>query len=198
MSVRKPLYRVAAPAAFALLAVAGCEGRETEPMAVSPANATADHVSHARAKQTSNAEVARWLAGLRRATAPYHRIAVADDAGWNVPLTGCMELPGTGGMGYHFGNGGLIDAVPEEFAPELLVYEPKKNGELKLVAVEYIVPFDLWTNEEPPSLHGIEYHRNEAFGLWVLHAWVWKNNPAGMFEDWNPTVSCAFAAPVEG
>jgi hypothetical protein len=23
-----------------------------------------------------------------------------------------------------------------------------------------------------------------------LHAWIWQNNPAGMFEDWNPTVSC--------
>jgi len=25
---------------------------------------------------------------------------------------------------------------------------------------------------------------------YILHAWVWKNNPSGMFEDWNPAVSC--------
>ena len=27
-------------------------------------------------------------------------------------------------------------------------------------------------------------------GLYVLHAWIWQNNPTGMFMDWNPTVSC--------
>jgi hypothetical protein len=31
---------------------------------------------------------------------------------------------------------------------------------------------------------------NPALGWYILHAWVWKNNPAGMFEDWNPTVTC--------
>jgi hypothetical protein len=36
---------------------------------------------------------------------------------------------------------------------------------------------------------GIEFHSNGA-GLYVLHAWVWKNNPSGLFEDWNPAVTC--------
>ena len=27
--------------------------------------------------------------------------------------------------------------------------------------------------------------------FYELHAWIWKHNPSGMFEDWNPTVSCA-------
>jgi hypothetical protein len=27
-----------------------------------------------------------------------------------------------------------------------------------------------------------------------LHVWVWKHNPSGMFEDWNPTVNCDHAS----
>ena len=193
MSVHTRTYRFPAPALLVILGLAACDGREATPLATQ-VEAVSAHAAHGDV--VTSPEVRQWLAGLRQATAAYHRVAAADDAGLNLPLTGCMELPGTGGMGYHFGNGGLIDGVAEEFAPELLVYEPKKNGELRLVAVEYIVPFDLWTAEAPPSLHGIDFHRNEAFGLWVLHAWVWKNNPAGIFQDWNPTVNCDYA-PAE-
>jgi hypothetical protein len=30
-----------------------------------------------------------------------------------------------------------------------------------------------------------------AVGFYIKHAWVWMNNPAGMFADWNPEVSCS-------
>ena len=46
------------------------------------------------------------------------------------------------------------------------------------------------TNAEMPMLHGRHFHLNEKLGVLVLHAWIWKDNPSGMFEDWNPTVSC--------
>jgi len=23
-----------------------------------------------------------------------------------------------------------------------------------------------------------------------LHVWIWRENPSGMFADWNPTVHC--------
>ena len=26
--------------------------------------------------------------------------------------------------------------------------------------------------------------------FYLMHAWVWKDNPAGMFADWNPDVTC--------
>ncbi len=26
----------------------------------------------------------------------------------------------------------------------------------------------------------------------LMHAWVWKHNPSGMFADWNPNVSCSW------
>jgi hypothetical protein len=132
------------------------------------------------------------LAGLRKSTARFQRLEAAAGAGWGAQITNCMDLPGTGAMGFHYGNVGLIDGVPQEFAPELLVYEPQKNGRLRLVAVEFVVPFTAWTGDEPPALHGVAFHRNETFQLWVLHAWIWKNNPLGIFADWNPQASCEF------
>ncbi len=185
---RRPGRVILGLAPFAMAVLAGCDGRDVAPLEVDSAIAPAPQAVNV--SSAPGAEVSAWLAGLRGATAPYHRLEAAAAAGWDAQITGCMELPGTGGMGYHYGNVGLIDGVAEQFAPELLVYAPQKNGGLRLVAVEFIVPFDAWTSEEPPSLHGIDFHRNEAFGLWVLHAWIWRHNPAGILEDWNPTVSC--------
>lgn len=30
-----------------------------------------------------------------------------------------------------------------------------------------------------------------AVGFYLMHAWIWRPNPAGMFADWNPEVSCS-------
>jgi hypothetical protein len=105
-----------------------------------------------------------------------------------------MEQAGAGGMGFHYGDTNLIDSTVEEFAPELLLFEPQKNGKLRLVAVEYIVPFTAWTEPEPPTLHGLSFHANDTFQVWALHAWVEQNNPAGIFQDWNPRISCKHAS----
>jgi hypothetical protein len=73
---------------------------------------------------------------------------------------------------------------------------PQANGSLKLGAVEYIVPAEAWDNAgntEPPKVLDQTFHLNEALGVYVLHAWLWRSNPAGMFEDWNPKVTCTHA-----
>ncbi len=54
----------------------------------------------------------------------------------------------------------------------------------------HIVPFALWEGS-PPELFGQEFVANEADGVWQLHVWLFRNNPAGLFADWNPTVSCS-------
>jgi hypothetical protein len=154
-------------------------------------------VSHAAPHHSAivSAKVEREIASLRKVTAPFHRFETAADAGWGTQITGCFSDPVRGGMGYHYGNTALIDGTVEALKPELLLYEPTKNGKLRFVAVEYIVPFTAWTAAAPPQLYGQSFHRNEAFGLWVLHVWHFQHNPSGMFADWNPGVSCAFAAP---
>jgi hypothetical protein len=134
----------------------------------------------------------RDLAAVRRATARFHRTEVAQEAGYDLleGLDHCFDNPGTGAMGFHYIDAGLLDTTLVVTEPEAMVYAPGPNGQLQLAAVEYIVPADQWEEEDLPSLMGESFHLNEALGVYVLHAWVWKNNPSGMFEDWNPTVSC--------
>lgn len=102
---------------------------------------------------------------------------------------------GSGAMGYHYGNVALIDGSVSVTAPELLLYEPQKNGRLRLVAVEYIIPYAAHSRDAaPPELFGQKFQQNDEAQLWGLHAWVWKHNPAGMFAPWNPHVSCKYAS----
>jgi hypothetical protein len=139
-------------------------------------------------------EVNQQLAQLRRLIAPFHDLETAQEAGWNVRLTECLELPGVGGMGIHYANPAFIDAEAVLLEPELLVYEPMKNGKLRLVAVEFIIPFsEVPADADPPTLLGQEFHPVPDAGIWGLHMWVFRHNPSGMFADWNPKVSCEFA-----
>lgn len=139
-------------------------------------------------------EVERQVAGLRALTASFHQFDAAAAAGWSTKITECFANAELGGMGYHYGNTAYIDGAVDVLQPELLLYEPQKNGKLRLVAVEYIVPFGAWTAATPPQLYGVDFHRNEAFGIWALHVWHERHNPRGMFADWNPKVTCDNAA----
>ena len=107
-------------------------------------------------------------------------------------------------MGYHYASFGLIDDVVDPATPELLLYEPQRNGKLKLVGGEFMVHADAWDphNDGPPTLAGQAFddHRAEGdirhgipFPHYDLHVWVWQNNPSGMFAHFNPTVSCQYA-----
>jgi hypothetical protein len=86
-----------------------------------------------------------------------------------------------------------LDLKVDLLHPEAMVYSPGPNGKLELGAVEYIVPTEPWDaagNTHPPMLMGRHFHLNEKVCVYGLHAWIWKNNPSGIFEDWNPKVSC--------
>jgi len=144
------------------------------------------------------------LAMVRQVTAQFHRVDAATDAGYelgyvngagNRIITGCIAHPTAGVMGYHYFNKELIDdLVVDPLKPEGLVYTSGPNGQLKLVAVEYVVP-GLGSNppgvSEPPTVLGIEMHiLVPAVGFYIQHFWVWSHNPAGMFVDWNPELTC--------
>jgi hypothetical protein len=132
------------------------------------------------------------LAAVRALTAPYHEFAQAHEAGYTELLTPCLSSP-EGAMGFHYGKPEFLDGSVNAMEPEVLVYEPMKNGKLRLVAVEYIVPLPAWMESAPPTLFGQEFHRNEGAGIWALHVWLWKHNPSGLFANWNPTVTCEYA-----
>ena len=130
------------------------------------------------------------LGHLRGAVAQFHNIETARDAQYSQ-LTGCMEDPTLGGMGFHYAKADAFDGVIDPTAPKALLYEPDSNGHLQLVAVEFIVPYDIAPREGPaPRLFDQDYVHNDDFKIWMLHAWIFKNNPAGMFATWNPNVNC--------
>ncbi|MCI0579064.1 MAG: hypothetical protein L0331_23050 [Chloroflexi bacterium] len=144
---------------------------------------------------TVNAAGQAELAKVRKATARFHRIEAAQAAGYDLrpDLDHCFDNPGVGGMGYHYINTDILDLTLNALRPEAVVYTPGRNGQLRLGAVEYIVPAAEWDaagHTEPPAVLGHHLHLNEKLGVYVLHAWIWRHNPAGVFEDWNPNVSC--------
>jgi hypothetical protein len=140
----------------------------------------------------------RLLAPIRQATAHFHHVKTAQVVGYDQFL-GCVAEPGEGAMGIHFVHSELIsDTVLDPLLPEALMYEPQPNGQLRLVGVEYIVFQAAWDAEhaEPPVLLGQQLHlvaspnRYGVPAFYELHAWVWKHNPSGLFNDWNPRVRC--------
>jgi hypothetical protein len=174
--------------AAALAGLAACE-------APSATQAAVPHDAHAAATvaDAQLIHIEQILGILHRETVRFRNFDVAKNAGgYNTQLTGCMESA-EGGMGFHYGNLAYIDGQVDALRPEVLMFEPQKNGDMELVGVEYVVPFTLWTDPNPPQLGGVSFHRNEGFGLWVLHAWIWKQNPSGKLRDWNPRVSCRYA-----
>lgn len=145
---------------------------------------------------------------LRFATAPYFDIdeAVEDGYGELQDSEGiaCIDDP-EGGMGIHYVNGTLVgDSEVRLLKPEAVIYEPQSDGDMELVAVEYVVFRSAWREEHPtgrPRLMGQRFELVKAgnrYGIpafFELHVWAWRSNPNGMFEDWNPDVSCEFAEP---
>ncbi|WP_280770799.1 hypothetical protein [Salipaludibacillus daqingensis] len=124
-------------------------------------------------------DVSKQLADVRQATAKYHNIDVAFNDGY---VTDYHCVPN---MGIHLVNPDLLfNGFHDPLKPEVLVYEPKKNGGYKLVAAEYLAP-----GGERPTLFGQEFDDGPFPGSYALHAWVWEQNPNGMFSPYNPKVT---------
>ena len=152
---------------------------------------------------TAVACVSPDLREARTATRHFRDLRAAKAAGYG-PLVdakgiACIDMPGMGAMGIHYVNSMLVgDAEVNPTTPEALVYEPRRHGRLRLVALEYVVFQEAWdsAHDSPPELYGRTFELVEAgnrYGLdpfYELHAWVWKKNPRGMFDDWNPHVKC--------
>jgi hypothetical protein len=131
-----------------------------------------------------------------------------------------MGQPATiGAMGIHFfrpdllgitgppnpridGNGTHTDFL----TPSVLIYEPQKDGSLELVAVENLVFIKAWEaagNKKPPTFQGQAWDRmvddpatkaDEAHNFaphYDRHVWLYRENPRGMYAQFNPKVSCA-------
>ena len=95
--------------------------------------------------------------------------------------------------------------------PAILIYEPKSDGSLELVAVENLVFTKAWEaagHKSRPSFRGTPFnymaddpatkidegHMFEHH--YDLHVWLYRDNPAGVFSQFNPDVSCAAHKPA--
>lgn len=166
----------------------GCEGWATPVEANVP-----DQLMEAASGDLPVDAEQRDLATLRRAATSYHRFETASAAGWSAQITPCITTP-NGGMGYHYARRGFIDTSLRVDEPEVLLYEPEATGRMRLVGVEYMVPLTAWKSPEPPRLFGRDFAVNEELEVWALHVWAWETNPRGMYADWNPLVTCRYAA----
>lgn len=123
------------------------------------------------------------------ATAKFHSTVQASKAGYEIDSP-CVAHPTLGTMGFHWVNKSLVDPVFNPLQPETLVYVPDGNGNLKLVALEYVV---INVGQPAPTFAG---HPFDVGGVpipvahWSLHVWTHRTNPSGIFSPWNPAVTC--------
>jgi hypothetical protein len=173
-------------------------GMDMAGMDMSSAAAAAPKAELASVRHTNGVS----LAAVKRATRKFKHLSVAKHAGYarltDLQGISCIANPGVGAMGVHYVKGALVgDGKINARTPEALVYEPR-HGRLQLVAVEYVVFQADWdaSHTSPPNLFGHDFMLQTApnrFGLpafYMLHAWIYKHNPAGKFEPWNPRVHC--------
>ena len=133
------------------------------------------------------------VATLQRVTARYHRLSVATDDGF-VLLHPCESRGDEGPVGTVYVNiARLMDGKVDPNSPDALIYEPTSKGGLHLVGVEFAIPRPLWTGNEAPKFLGATFQEEDEFGVYALHAWVWRTNPNGLFAETNPRVTCGGA-----
>jgi hypothetical protein len=113
---------------------------------------------------------------------------------------GCVRYP-TGGMGIHFLNPQLIGPVPDPMRPTILLYEPV-GDKLRLVGAEWFIPLATGVKERPQlfgqpfdgPMEGHEPLMPATLRHYDLHVWLFKSNPAGLFNMVNPNVKCPTTA----
>ena len=129
-----------------------------------------------------------------------------------------------GGMGVHYFRPDLLgikgppnprvngSGTHTDFrTPSVLIYEPQADGSLQLVAVENLVFRWAWSeagNKAPPTYLGVPYDLmeddprtkvDEAHMFeprYDRHVWLFRDNPNGVFAQYNPKVSCAAHKPA--
>lgn len=155
------------------------------------------------------------IAAVRAALDKYKDPVAAVRDGYFSTL-GCIDFPGgttehgekgmtmnykPGAMGVHFLNASLVGPKLDSTKPQVLLYEPV-NGKLVLTGAEWFMPSQL--SKTPPTILGhqlmgpMEGHApimQPELHHWDLHVWLYKNNPAGMFEPTNAAVKCPKGDP---
>ena len=169
------------------------------------------------------------LEEVRKLTARFQDVKVALAEGYIAPpgdmceVASMMGYPAKlGGMGIHYFRPDLLgikgppnprvdgDGTHTDFRkPSILIYEPRADGSLELVAVENLVFKKAWHaagHKGRPTFHGVEYDYmfddpkteiDEAHMFephYDRHVWVHRKNSNGVFAQFNPSVTCKAAS----
>ena len=121
------------------------------------------------------------LQQARAATVKYQNIKHAIKDGY-ADINVDVEV-----MGHHFMKSSIVDGTFDIREPEILVYNRNTAGDMELVALEYAIPFAFG---KPNGFSGSAdvWDGSAGVPIWFLHAWVWRYNPAGVFNPTNPLV----------
>ncbi|MET9892577.1 hypothetical protein ABZZ47_20660 [Streptomyces sp. NPDC006465] len=120
-----------------------------------------------------------------------------------VPHQCSTDPAGHGSMGYHYFNESRYGSL-DPAKPAALLFEDGKNGRRRLAGVEWIVvdaDQNLKTKQRLSMFGGQKFdgpmpgHYPGMPIHYDLHVWLWKHNPSGLFNRWNPRVKCP-AAPT--
>jgi len=176
--------------ALLLILVTSCKKETAEQNSLSTTeNELATSANRSLAAIAAATPQTELLMSVHRANARFHSTTQAIKAGY-VPDDHCVSVPGLGGMGFHWVNQSLVDPVFDPLKPEAILYATGPGGNLRLIAVEYIVI----NIGQPPPMFG-----DQPFDVggtpipvphWSLHAWLYENNPSGIFAPFNPNISC--------
>jgi hypothetical protein len=169
-----------------LVGTAACDQSPAAPAEHDHLTAHAGVESHAGDPTRAHGDL---LKAVRQQTSRFNSTTQAARFGYAADEH-CVEVPGLGGMGYHYVNEELVDPVFDPMQPEVMLYAPGPGGNLRLVGVEYIV---IDVGQEHPMFGD---HPFDVGGTpipvphWSLHVWVHEDNPNGVFVPFNPRVSC--------
>ena len=174
-------------------------------VAVALAALAASGAAYASAAASPSSPTAgKQLAEIRAATAKYHSLATAKQAGWNVlfaDINGltCIadtDTPSMGGMGYHWINPNNVGST-DPLKPAALIYASTGGGNQRLAGMEYVVRDVPTGSVSQPFLNGQGFMYNEPGNrfmgpdaFWSLHIWAWDHNPSGTYAMWNPKITC--------
>jgi hypothetical protein len=146
---------------------------------------------------TGDMRVDADLLHLRTATRPYQSLDSAVAAGYPRTVADCLVHEHHGAMGYHHVNRAYLSPTLSIDKPQILLYERTPAGAYQLNGVEFIIPYRLYPRDSvAPIWMGQTMHREDNLNIWYLHVWAWKNNPDGVFANFNSTVSCPGNAKV--
>ena len=101
---------------------------------------------------------------VRESTRRFHDVNQAKAEGYLL-MFGCVSGPDDGAMGLHYVNLQLVgDGVLDPARPEIVIYEPVGNGQVRLVGADYLVFADAWdkTHASAPELMGQKFQDSEV------------------------------------